>query len=98
MINLDPSSHWGYERKHAALHGAEDYGEAINAVLRMLSNIENSPDEEIRRMSPIPTWDDALTILIFYRTKRKLYHSARGDRRYRFYRPPDLRDLSACAD
>ena len=32
-----------------ALHGAADYGEASNALIHMLSIIENSPDEEIRR-------------------------------------------------
>ena len=32
-----------------ALHGAEDYGEAINALETMLSFIEKSPDEQIRR-------------------------------------------------
>ena len=35
-----------------ALHGAEDYGEANNALLHMLSIIEESPDEEIRRTYP----------------------------------------------
>ena len=49
MIKRDPSSHRGYESKYTALRGAEDYGEANNALLRMLSIIENSPDEEIRR-------------------------------------------------
>ncbi|KAF8552132.1 hypothetical protein OG21DRAFT_1498629 [Imleria badia] len=50
VIELDPSSHHGYERKYAALHGLENYDEAINALLRMLFIIENSPDEEIRRL------------------------------------------------
>ncbi|KAF8547519.1 TPR-like protein [Imleria badia] len=50
VIKLDQSSHRGYERKYAALHGVEDYGEANNALLRMLSIIESSPDEEIRRL------------------------------------------------
>lgn len=49
MIEQDPSSHLGYERKYAALHGLENYGEAINAQIRMLSIIENSPEEEVRR-------------------------------------------------
>ena len=51
MITLDPTSHRGYEKKYMALHGAEDYDEATNALIRMLSIIENSPDEEIRRTS-----------------------------------------------
>ncbi|KAF8554885.1 hypothetical protein OG21DRAFT_1508408 [Imleria badia] len=50
VIKRDPSSHRGYERKYAALHGAEDYGEANNALFHMFSIIENSPDEEIRRL------------------------------------------------
>ncbi|KAF8550860.1 TPR-like protein [Imleria badia] len=50
VIKRDPSSHRGYERKYAALHGAEDYGEANNALLRMLSIIESSPDQEVRRL------------------------------------------------
>ena len=33
-----------------ALHGAEDYGEANNALLHMLSIIEKYPDEEMGRM------------------------------------------------
>ena len=32
-----------------ALHGAKDYSEANNALLHMLSIIEQSPDEEMRR-------------------------------------------------
>jgi hypothetical protein len=49
VITLDPSSHRGYEKKYMALHGAADYDEANNALIHMLSTIENSPDEEIRR-------------------------------------------------
>jgi hypothetical protein len=49
VIKLYPSSHRGYEKKYMALHGAADYGEANNALIHMLSIIENSPDEEIRR-------------------------------------------------
>ena len=48
VIERDPSSHRGYERKHVALHGLENYGEAINAHCHMLSIIENSPKEEVR--------------------------------------------------
>ena len=47
-IKLDPSSHRGYERKFAALHGAEDYDEANNAFVHMFSIIENSAEEEVR--------------------------------------------------
>lgn len=41
---LDPLSPWGYERKHAALHVAGDYENAINAFEAMLSKISQSSD------------------------------------------------------
>ena len=44
---LDPSSPWGYERKHAALHGAGRYDDAINMFEAMLSQISRSPDPDI---------------------------------------------------
>ena len=47
-IELDPLSPWGYERKHAALHEAGDYENAINAFEAMLSNMSQSSDLEIR--------------------------------------------------
>ncbi|KAF8547907.1 TPR-like protein, partial [Imleria badia] len=50
VIQRDPLWYRGYERKHAALRGAEDYGEANNVLLHMLSIIGNSPDGEIRRL------------------------------------------------
>ncbi|KAF8550012.1 TPR-like protein [Imleria badia] len=48
VIERDPSSYRGYERKYVALHGLGNYGEAANAHLRMLSIIENSSEEEVR--------------------------------------------------
>ena len=48
MIELDPSSPWGYERKHAALHRAGRYDDAIGAFETMLLKISQSPDLEIR--------------------------------------------------
>ncbi|KAF8129238.1 hypothetical protein EV363DRAFT_1432643 [Boletus edulis] len=48
VIDHDPSSPWGYERKHAALHKAGDYANAINAFETMLSKISQSSDPEIR--------------------------------------------------
>ena len=48
VIKLDPSSPWGYERKHAALHKAGEYDNAIVAFETMLSKMEHSPDPEIR--------------------------------------------------
>ncbi|KAF8557228.1 WD40 repeat-like protein [Imleria badia] len=48
VIMLDPSSPWGYERKHAALHKAGHYEDAINAFKAMLSMMSQSSDPEIR--------------------------------------------------
>ena len=47
-IELDPLSPWGYERKHAALHGAGDYVNAITTFETMLLKISQSSDPEIR--------------------------------------------------
>jgi hypothetical protein len=44
-IELDPSSHNGYERKHAALRG---YSEAFEAFKTMISRVKESPDAHIR--------------------------------------------------
>ncbi|KAI6004545.1 hypothetical protein F5J12DRAFT_913670 [Pisolithus orientalis] len=46
-VKVDPSSPWGYEAKHLALHGAKQYDEAIEAFESMLHNIEQSHDPEI---------------------------------------------------
>jgi hypothetical protein len=48
VIELDPSSPWGYERKHAALHRAGRYDDAIGTFETMLLKISQSPDPEIR--------------------------------------------------
>ena len=45
---LDPCSPWGYERKHAALHGAGRYEDAIRTFEKMLLRISQSTDPEIR--------------------------------------------------
>lgn len=49
VITLDPSYPWGYERKHAALHGAGLYFNAIGSFKMMLLMISQSPDPKIRR-------------------------------------------------
>ena len=41
VIALDPSSPWGYETKHAALHKAGDYEKAIKAFETMLSKLSD---------------------------------------------------------
>ena len=47
-IELDPSSHNGYERKHAALHGMKRHSEAFEAFETMISRLDESPDPDIR--------------------------------------------------
>ncbi|KAG6377836.1 WD40-repeat-containing domain protein [Boletus reticuloceps] len=49
VIRLDPSSPWGYEVKHAALHKARKYEDAINAFEAMLSKMAQSPDPDIQQ-------------------------------------------------
>ncbi|KAF8549065.1 hypothetical protein OG21DRAFT_1488841 [Imleria badia] len=49
IITLDPSSPRGYEMKHAALHNAGDYDNAVDALEEMLSKMAQSPDPNIER-------------------------------------------------
>ncbi|KAG2131366.1 hypothetical protein DEU56DRAFT_814143 [Suillus clintonianus] len=51
VIELNPSSYFGHQLKHAALHGAKRYDEAIDAFRIMLSKIENATDTQIRSKS-----------------------------------------------
>ena len=48
VITLDPLSPWGYKMKHAALHKAGDFDNAVDALETMLLKISKSPDPEIR--------------------------------------------------
>ncbi|KAF8414966.1 hypothetical protein L210DRAFT_3465597 [Boletus edulis BED1] len=48
VTTLDPSSLWGHEIKHAALHKIGDYDNAIEAFETMLSKMKNSPDPDIQ--------------------------------------------------
>ncbi|KAG2346916.1 WD40 repeat-like protein [Suillus weaverae] len=50
VIELNPSSYRGYELKHAALHGAQRYDEAIEAFHIMLSKLDDAPDPRIRQL------------------------------------------------
>ena len=54
VIILDPSSPWGYEAKHATLHEAGDYDNAVLAFEAMLSMIERSPDAVVCREYDAP--------------------------------------------
>jgi len=48
VTELNSSSHVGYGLKHAALHGARRYDEAIKAFECMLSKLDDSHDAEMR--------------------------------------------------
>ncbi|KAG1799939.1 uncharacterized protein HD556DRAFT_1439606 [Suillus plorans] len=50
VIELDPFSYLGYNLKHAALHGAERYDEAIETFQTMLSILDNAPDVQTRNL------------------------------------------------
>ena len=52
VIELDPSSPWGYELKHEALHKAGDYKHAVDAFEVMLSKMAESPDSDVQRKLP----------------------------------------------
>ncbi|KAF8436821.1 hypothetical protein L210DRAFT_3547707 [Boletus edulis BED1] len=49
VIALDPSSPWGYEIKHAALHKGGDYDNATVAFETMLTKLAESPDPDVQR-------------------------------------------------
>ena len=48
-IEVDSLSPWGFEKRHAALHGLQRYDEAIEAFSRMLCLIEEATDLDTRR-------------------------------------------------
>ncbi|KAG1785533.1 uncharacterized protein HD556DRAFT_1314161 [Suillus plorans] len=50
VIELDSLSYLGYHLKHAALHGAERYDEAIETFQTMLSILDNAPDVQTRNL------------------------------------------------
>lgn len=76
-INEDPSYHWGYECRHAALHGMKLYDEAIEAVTSMLSVIKMSPDPKIRGtyLFSKHIWQ----VLTSYRNVRELHVTSADD-------------------
>ncbi|KAG0695752.1 hypothetical protein DFH29DRAFT_1072384 [Suillus ampliporus] len=49
-IELNSLPHLGYNLKHAALHGAQHYDEAIQAFRIMLSQLDNAPDTQTRKL------------------------------------------------
>ena len=52
VTELDPSSYLGYQLKHAALHGAQRYNEAIKVAEIMLFKLDNDLDPETQGKPP----------------------------------------------
>ncbi|KAG2147458.1 uncharacterized protein EDB93DRAFT_1147372 [Suillus bovinus] len=50
VIELEPSSYIGYQLKHAALHGAQRFDEAIDAFKGMLSKLEDASESHVRNL------------------------------------------------
>ncbi|KAJ8580601.1 WD40 repeat-like protein [Rhizopogon salebrosus TDB-379] len=50
VIESNPSSHLGYELKHAALHGAQRYDESLTAFQIMLSKLDHTSDLQARKL------------------------------------------------
>ncbi|KAG1814086.1 hypothetical protein EV424DRAFT_1326288 [Suillus variegatus] len=50
VIELDPSSHLGYDLKYTALHGAQRYDDAFEAFTFMLSKLDDAPNPRIRQL------------------------------------------------
>jgi hypothetical protein len=50
VTELNSLSYLGYNLKHAALHGAQRYDEAIKAFRMMLSKLDIAPDTETRKL------------------------------------------------
>ncbi|KIK34863.1 hypothetical protein CY34DRAFT_812605 [Suillus luteus UH-Slu-Lm8-n1] len=50
VIELDSLSSLGYKLKHAALHGAQRYDEAIQTFQTMLSKLDNAPDIQTQQL------------------------------------------------
>jgi hypothetical protein len=42
VIELEPSSHVGFQLKHLALHGVQHYGEAVEAFQIMLAKLDSA--------------------------------------------------------
>jgi tetratricopeptide (TPR) repeat protein len=50
VIELEPLSHVGYQLKHTALHGAQRYGEAVEAFQIMLAKLDSARGMQIRKL------------------------------------------------
>ncbi|KAN0083976.1 hypothetical protein V8E55_007480 [Tylopilus felleus] len=75
VIELDPLSPWGYERKHTALHKARDSQNAFDAFEAMLSRMLESSDAEIRSLH-IDPGETRETIRRLFRMPLRLATSA----------------------
>jgi hypothetical protein len=51
VVELNPSSHVGYQLKHMALLGAQRYDDAIAAFETMLLKLNSASDAQVRSKS-----------------------------------------------
>ncbi|KAF8451904.1 hypothetical protein L210DRAFT_1060427 [Boletus edulis BED1] len=49
VVSLDPSSPWGYDMIHAALHKGGDYDNAVDALELMLTKMAESHDPDVQQ-------------------------------------------------
>ncbi|KAF8129810.1 hypothetical protein EV363DRAFT_1417516 [Boletus edulis] len=77
VITLDPSSPWGYEVKHAALHKGGDYDNAIDALEVMLTKMAESPDPDVQQQGDRYISPSSTRALIRKVVQRTLHRSPR---------------------
>lgn len=96
LIKLDSESPWGYERKHAALHGMHSYDEALEAFNIMLLKIEKSHDPETSSKCQLSHLE-CRVLNLFHRISQELCYSTRDNGGHGCDYSRDLEDLSSCA-
>ncbi|KAF8129771.1 hypothetical protein EV363DRAFT_1336453 [Boletus edulis] len=77
VITLDPSSPWGYEIKHAALHEGGDYDNAVDTLEVMISKMAESPDPDVQQQGDRYISPSSTRALIRKVVQRTLHRSPR---------------------
>ncbi|KAF8120149.1 hypothetical protein EV363DRAFT_1374870 [Boletus edulis] len=70
VVSLDPSSPWGYDMIHAALHKGGDYDNAVDALELMLTKMAESHDPDVQHDPIEHTSGDSPRVLINTATGR----------------------------
>ncbi|KAF8423147.1 hypothetical protein L210DRAFT_3570785 [Boletus edulis BED1] len=77
VVVLDPSSPWGYEMKHAALHKGGEYDNAADALEMMLRRMEESHDPAVQQQGDRYITPSSTRATIRKVVQRTLRHSPR---------------------